>query len=110
MSAYTVDYFIETLSAIEEQKWCCDTQLNESGQRCAYGHCRASGLEVEDAFEELDHRFTAKLKLTWIGKDVHQQSSKLADINNGYYKEYQQPSPKQRTITALKDIKKLINP
>lgn len=108
MSEYPVDWFIDTFSAIKEEKWCSNDRWNEKGQRCAYGHCQAIANSVEDSFEELDMKFAGKLTLTWIGGyGVHQQRSKLADINNGYYKEYQQPTPKQRTLAALNDIKKI---
>lgn len=101
---YNVDYFIKMFSAIPENLWCIRTTLNDKGQRCAYGHTRQMGVVNE--FENLDIKYRDRLKLTWIG-NAYKQQTVFADINNGYYAEYQQLTPKQRILAALHDIKKM---
>lgn len=101
--AYDVDYFISKFEAIPEEKWCVDDfeDGEESGVHCALGHCGAS-------FHSGSTR--ESYKLDEIICSLRNPSYPLgyyypAPINDGTTKEYQQPTPKQRILAALYDIK-----
>lgn len=101
---YNVDYFIKKFEAIPEEKWCIDDQNDDYGRHCAYGHCAHTSRQEENAFHDFDLEKSKNIFLTpTVCKKM--QKTKLADINNGYYREYQQPTPKQRILAALYDIK-----
>ncbi len=88
---YNVDYFIAKFESIPEEKWCVDRVTNKEGQHCAFGHCSADkGANCIEG-EKL-YRLTTPEFL-------------VADVNDGRDKKYQQPTPKQRILAALYDIK-----
>lgn len=91
---YTVDYFIKKFEAIPESKWCINQLINTSGQRCALGHCGGVNLKIGEIpyNDEIGN-----LVITLYD---------VVSINNGENPEYQQPTPKQRILAALYDIKK----
>lgn len=95
---YNVDFFINKFEAIPENKWCIEQRFDHAGRRCAHGHC--STLQAEDAGratkEESALIEIAKSNICDYG---------FANINNGYDKRYPQPTPKQRILAALYDIK-----
>lgn len=107
---YDCDYFIKKFDRISENRWCVFENKNKQGQCCAYGHCGTDYSSEGNGLRELDYKFTPLLNLTWIGGGRYKQSTKLADINNGLYAEYQQPTPKQRILAALYDIKRMQQP
>lgn len=89
---YTVDYFIAKFEAIPDQLWAVRNLGTEGGPRCALGHCA-------------------------LGNDITKESCGLIsllpnamNINNGDDHSYPQPSPKQRILAALYDIKRMQNP
>ena len=86
---YNVDYFIKKFEAIPESKWCTQKIDNGNGQYWALGHCDGWG-----EFDSLSELLGGKAALT----------------NNGNNPIYQQPTPKQRILAALYDIKKLQQP
>ncbi len=97
---YTVDYFIEKFSAIPETKWCINRRENDLGQRCAHGHCYSGSVGENGSVEKA---------LSKLSKELGYKVG-LAPINNGDDERYQQPTPKQRIMAALYDIKKMQEP
>lgn len=87
---FTVDYFIKKFEAIPERflgEW-----ITVRGKKnCPIGHCRLEGeghtLGVTLFFQVLR---------TGVGTVIHKR-----------HPQYQQPTPKQRILAALYDIKKL---
>jgi len=115
---YNVDYFENKFQNIPEERWVTGV-FNESGRSCANGHCGADNdnyvtpesralqkvfsvlIITEDGIPVIDGR------CQWIPAEY---SLKAAYINNGAADQYQQPTPKQRILAALRDIKKLLSP
>jgi hypothetical protein len=97
---YTIQYFIDKFSAIPEDQWCSRTQINASGQRCAYGHCAPAGLTLLN-FSNGAHfpegAAFAQLDKTYFPCEYFQ----FADINNGEDLRFQQPTEKERVLAAL---------
>lgn len=89
---YTVDYFIEKFEKIPEEKWITGLYEDINGNHCALGWCGVKG-DANDESAELTRLF-------WkIDKSVIR-------VNDGIlYAEYQQSTPKQRILAALRDIK-----
>lgn len=110
---YTVDYFIQKFEAIPEGEW-CTREFISGNKRCARGHCYISlktHTEIRH-YSETSHPIAAEdsalLKLfNSIGESA-------ATVNNGDYfgddGKYNQPTPKQRILAALYDIKKMQEP
>lgn len=95
---YTVDYFINKFEAIPEEKWCIEKWADDD-KRCAFGHC---GVNTDNF---LSYPSEAKGLA-----DLFPLSCVVFDINDGDDKRYQQPTPKQRILAALYDIKKAQSP
>lgn len=104
---YNVDYFIEKFSKIPEELWCIES-FDDEAKRCAFGHCdyyNPSNARYSEEGNALDSVVHAKLKLTLCKPSKFY--NEVMNINDGVYKEYQQPTAKQRILAALQDIKKL---
>lgn len=93
---YDVDYFIRKFEAIPEEMWCTHLRYGGGGTHCALGHIEASS--TNSGKEEFE------FKMLMQG---NQTSLTVVRINNGDDGRYQQPTPKQRILAALYDIKKL---
>jgi hypothetical protein len=118
---YNVDYFIKKFEAIPEEKWA--TQDFSNGDRhCANGHCGVywHGASINQTPESRSlQKVLSPLTVTnglELVKDGRYEifgpeySLKAAIINNGDANEYQRPTPKQRILAALYDIKKAQQP
>jgi hypothetical protein len=90
---YDVDYFTNKFEAIPEESWCTGT-YNFGDKRCAYGHCGLSE-EVPSMANVPEARALRDLDRTRV----------FNRINDGNDSRYQQKTPKQRVLAALKDIK-----
>lgn len=99
---YTVDYFIKKFEAIPERLWAVGDIGKEGSPRCALGHCRPEVSELQD-----ERCGLINLIHLLYGENI---PCSLIDINNGYDPRYPQPTPKQRILAALYDIKKLQQP
>jgi hypothetical protein len=88
---YDVDYFIRKFSAIPEENWLINEYARGTSY-CAFGHC---GMRDNNSIDRIPE---AKV-LAGILPDA-------AIINDGEKRGYQQPTPKQRVLAALYDIKK----
>lgn len=113
---YDVDYFINKFKAIPEFLWITGTIGNVGGPRCANGHCMGSNHgDYTDESAALHNVFSAIVvhddngESTWKW-DTEPGYSYTADrINNGQTLKYRQPTPKQRILAALSDIKKMLS-
>lgn len=93
---YDVNYFIKKFEAIPEDEWCVGHFINPDNQkqRCVIGHC--GGSEKCTTIEEM-----SLSKLLGRGETF--------DINDDNNPNYHQPTPKQRILAALYDIKNKTN-
>jgi hypothetical protein len=111
---YDVDYFIKKFEAIPEELFCIGA-FKDGAKRCTNGHCgMLSEFEVTPELEQLK-RLLAVIPLheKYVPCEIPDRegsySLRAACINDGRALEYQQPTPKQRILAALHDIKKLQN-
>lgn len=98
---HTVDYFIEKFSSIPEENWTTGEWVAGQGVHCAMGHCGAKGdgNYTEESFA-LNH-----LVKTHLGYGYS-----VEEINDGDNPEYKELTPKERILSALHDIKAIVNP
>jgi hypothetical protein len=94
---YDVEYFINKFQSIPEDKW-TTRNYTEDDKHCALGHCGVGSIRGENPEAEALIEF---FDLLSPGTIVY--------INDGLYTKYQQPTPKQRILAALYDIKNNIN-
>lgn len=105
-TVFDVDYFLRKFEAIPEDKWCVDTFQDENGRCCAQGFC---GFNTWNAVVLWDWAKYNK-KVNHEGVELVRLFSKytgyqVAEINNYTYHKYNQDTPKQRILAALRDIK-----
>lgn len=120
---YTVDYFIKKFEAIPDNKFisgkfvikkyflgfCYDTK------KCAAGHCIKDTSIKKGEFPIIkndEKELIALYKVFGVTKienstDFWTAQGIIAKINNGIDARYQQPTPKERILAALYDIKKI---
>jgi hypothetical protein len=113
---FDVDFFINFFEPIPEENWCTGRFISDAGACCANGHIgvtmdnqeRAILGQIEIA-KQLQILLSPINLTTWcMGFEIMDEgfySVKAAGINNGKAQEYQQPTPKQRILAALYDIK-----
>lgn len=102
---YTVDYFIRKFEAIPEERWITHCLVNhENTKRCALGHCCPdySGRYFNNGRGQTEES-EALIKL--FGRN----HLSIGGVNDGNSYNYQQDTPKQRILSALKDIKKKLS-
>lgn len=85
---YDVDYFLAKFEAIPEDQWCTSVTTDLRGRHCAYGHCSNAGENAG------------------LCDLMHEGGLKTSTVNDGGDPFYQQPTPRQRILAALRDIKK----
>lgn len=116
---YDVDYFIKKFGNTKDNLWCAYSLHNGYGRACANGWCGSTFDKKTD--EVLFINTTEESRAlqpifahlsSSINNDAnsHSYSNIAAVINNGDDPRYQQPTPKQRILAALRDIKKLQQP
>lgn len=116
-SVYNVNYFIKKFEAIPDEKWTCGVIYNrERDAHCVNGHCGLKSYDKPTDESVALRKIFSQLKatpvedgfLTFLQIAYGENFSLLAlNINDGYAQEYQQPTPKQRILAALYDIKKM---
>lgn len=89
---YTVDYFIKKFEKIPEWKWAENT-FHHEGRSCALGHC---GWRRDDT-SDIEGKHLVEL--------FDLLKTNAPAINDGNNLNYQQPTPKQRVLAALRDVK-----
>lgn len=96
---YTVDYFIQKFSVIPEELGVGELQKGE--KKCAMGFC---GGYIERSVESYALALILKPLTQKRGSRIN-PNSYVWDINDGHNTNYPQPTPKQRILAALRDIK-----
>ena len=86
---YDIDYFIKKFEAIPEENWICGI-YGKGYAHCTVGHCYDGRSYIENP--QVEPLFSIFGKYPFA-------------INDGYDKNYQQPTPKQRILAALYDKK-----
>ncbi len=109
---YNVDYFIRKFEVIPEGNW--STGSYGCGSfRCALGHCIYDDFGTNENKIMYGHiygaEYVALLKLFNDGME-NPDHCNVAKINDGKHDNYSQPTPKQRILAALYDIKKMQEP
>jgi len=97
-------YFIDKFEAIPEEKWTTHTQIDHDGKRCALGHfLPAEYRNINDWYSGSiicgSHTEEGKAMARLFGGEFC-----IAKINNGGDPKYQQATPKQRILAALRDV------
>lgn len=91
---YNIEHFIWKFGRIPERSWCTKKYVKDNAH-CALGHCGVGALNdaPEVTVEALD---LAGLFGGYVA---------VAKINDGKDQRYLQPTPKQRVLAALHDLK-----
>lgn len=99
---YTVDYFIRFYTRIPNKRWTIGVFSNFVQikgkwikQCCALGHLHAPGESL-----------TISERTSTFCQLLADQGHDIVMVNDGSDPKYQQPTPKQRILAALQDIKK----
>lgn len=116
---YTVDYFIKKFEAIPEDRW-TTCELHMDDKKCVAGHCgitevnlRCSEGGSSEVFVGRSQAVIMATALANILAPLTMYTNKyeiIWNLNDGFYIEYQQPTPKQRILAALYDIKAMQQP
>ena len=108
---YDCSYFIRKFEAIPEEKWIIGNQQDDFGRHCAFGHCLPKEAEkFGTKFSKEGYcgtRTDEGIALTNLFNVIGRWP---VYINNWPDQEYPQPTPKQRILAALYDIKKMSEP
>lgn len=98
---YDVDYFIRKFEATSEDQWMTYSYTNVQETRfCALGWCGARG----------NNRTSPTLESNGLALLFSKYMLRVPEINDGTHPRYPQPTPKQRILAALYDIKKMQQP
>lgn len=102
---YDVDYFIRKFEAIPEEKWLQKNMFfdRDLGKGCAIGWCGFFKPTGEFVDRTPESKALIELFLKHIRRDV-------ILINDGDVPQYNQPTPRQRILAALHDIRKMQQP
>lgn len=105
---YDVNYFIAKFEAIPEEEFITQDLKDFFNRKCAYGHCGVDtsadsatieSLHLSNIFGHIyisdDNPFFYYFGLSW----------KVIKVNDGGDDGYKQPTPKQRILAALYDIR-----
>lgn len=82
---YKAQFFINKFDAIPDEKWCMGKTVNDEGQHCAIGHAKP------------DEIYSIFMLFRNLGETP-------MNINDGKVEAYQQETPRERIVAALKDI------
>ena len=96
---YDVNYFIKKFEAIPEMLWFSGDFVGPNGTRCALGHCGT--VEWTDSINDEE----AALIDLFTKNSPLQLRSAVGLVNDGKVYRYPQPTPKQRILAALYDIR-----
>jgi hypothetical protein len=94
MTTYTVDYFIDKFTAIDDELWTTGAFHDVNGCKCALGHC---------GMDHPHHTSVEALALIALFDDA---ALSVVGVNDGLSAQYTQDTPKARILAALSDIKK----
>jgi hypothetical protein len=99
---YDVNHFIKKFKSIPEEKWITDKLQDGEGRCCAQGHCGVGRHDLSNLRSIPGTEAYALVELFGVIDDGY----RIAFINNGDDPNYQQPTPKQRVLAALYDLKR----
>lgn len=107
---YNVDYFIKKSEAIPEDRWAVG-HFVAGDASCAQGHCGVRIDQWDNAaqeryFKNIDMFPEAASLIRLFQPNYYDTGVVVAKINNGAHPDYRQPTPKQRILAALYEIKK----
>ncbi len=103
---YTIDYFIKKFKSIPDSRWCTNTyesSIESPSKYCALGHCGARAGRYNEPIHSEESQSLHNLIVT-----LTQTEDYLTKVNDGNNPLYQQDTPKQRVLAALKWLKKEI--
>lgn len=108
---FTVEFFIDKFKSIPEELWCVGIVKN-GNTFCAQGHCmtrwyRESGTDEREIKGTEIYALLDLFEKYFTVPTGYKRTAIVGNINNGDHPDYQQPTPKQRILAALYDIKKL---
>lgn len=89
---YTIDYFIEKFEAIPEDNWITGKYYDPEVGCCALGWASYDGITVTD-------------EVIFFSKLFQKNNLVASQVNDNLCSKYRQPTPKQRILAALRDIK-----
>lgn len=86
---FSLDAIIPYMENTTEESWCTDVVKTKNGNNCLFGHLfDLGGGQLFEWFEE-------NIATTFM----------VYPVNDGKNENYQQPTPKQRCVAYLKDLK-----
>lgn len=95
---YTVEYFLTKFGAIEEDQWCEGAYEDGAGQHCALGLCGAKHSDIGPTTFPEEARALDNLLKRELGISPSM-------LNDGHSIHFRQPTPKQRILAGLEEIK-----
>lgn len=104
--------FITFFSGIPEGRWCTGAAEDKFGRHCANGLCGVP--QAEDWYGRMPEKAKRLQKVFAIlssfqdDEDYPEYSYIAQQINNSSSIRYPQPTPKQRILAALTDIKNIL--
>lgn len=115
---YDINYFIKKFEAIPGELLIEGELGIHANAKCTSGHCdvvsyNAPTIELRCLFfllQKLKVTFNERHKYAYNHSHVSVEVGFVAMLNDGQSNEYNQPTPKQRILSALYDIKKLSTP
>lgn len=101
---YDVNYFIQKFQSIPEKRLITHNCYDRNGNGCAIGWCAGNAPAI-NCYSSPE--YFALINLFSSIKPITHNTPQwaIADVNNGDHPDYQQPTPKQRILAALHDIK-----
>lgn len=96
---YDVDYFIAKFTAIPEERWIIGTMTYED-KHCALGHCGAGN--PLPGTTDFNHTEESKALEQLFKANFNEETWK---INDSQFYGFNQPTPRQRILAALQQIK-----
>lgn len=95
---------LRILEPIPEEKWCIGAFLDDHGRSCAIGHYMHKKHGSLDNDGDLwGGRTRCALRKSSMAY-LNEGQLSIADVNNGNCIDYNQPTPKQRTLALLQDM------
>jgi hypothetical protein len=89
----TIQEIIDYMEATTESSWCMD-KVRVGNTNCFFGHLVNMGKNE-----------TERCKLWEIFEECWATTYMIYPVNDGEHPKYQQPTPKQRVIAYLKDLR-----
>lgn len=87
-------YFYDFFSNIPSEKWITANFSEGVDKHCAYGH-----LGIRECND-----FKCNIDANILSVLFAKHNKTVTGVNDGYHKDYQQANPKERILSALKNI------